>query len=980
MLDLEPVKENNKTLDLQPIENNNGGLDLEPIKDNTLQGGVEQTRFVNRDVNLQSIPVNAMKDLGDITTGIAGLIGGAVNAGVVTPAKRIMAGEPIMQKQDFTNAWEFAKQLPSALKTGLKEDYGQANIDMISPSGVKLDLTGLAQSFAAHPLNRALDVLSLGTIGAGKRIADTSRLTSKMIKPVGNIEKTLKYSPNLAIEGLQRLAETKPVQSLVNFADKSPALNQLQTGVADFLGAKPESRLLGTVGANKRAAKLLEQKNQIANINQRNAAINLNKQALGDITEEQGKQLVQAIERGEQVPENLKEARGILKEKVSANAEQYIASGNLDKQVAQDLPINQYASIKYNKPIQELTEVEKKSALKDISKLPDEQKPFYVPIMYDEKLKASDFFANTTKSYKAPELKQRKVGMDVAEGSKYGNRVYSPVELMNRLDAHRIKMVNTEKMINEIKDTFAKPYNSKTDTLLDGYVPFNPDAFLKFYRGSIDLNKLTMAKLQELDNVDNAFRSAIQESIRQLPEDIKNYMGVVKNNNIYQIPKEVLESLMSGKSSKGGLETLYDTMTGSFKRKVLGLSPKWFINNRIGNGIMASLKGVTPEYLVKAIKTSDNLLPEELKSKSLYEAEKTVIGRTGGGSTGALSSTLRLIGGEFIDTSTLKGLAKAQAMGANVLGVPGAVINKVTDAAFKFNQVFEDLERKAVYLKNVDKIGKQYIKNVGQKITTQDELLKYAIEEPQLQEQVMKAVDDTLGDYSNMTSAERRIVRKIVPFYSWTRTITRYAMSLPETNPLRADLTAKIMEAQALSMEDSETPEFQKGSVNTGMVNPITGKEYVLNYRRSVPFETFGSVGDNTLSLLNPIIQQMINSGAGSDVTFTGNAFSSPNYGTDYSGRYYNKETGEYTDLPASEKLLSFPLGVVRNTIPFAPETEKVLTSLFTGRLPDELYSTSLGGYNYDEVQKRPKGYTMQDQIIKNFLPLQQKAQKRYKK
>src|SRR5574344_232032 len=414
MLDLEPVKENNKTLDLQPIEDNNATLDLEPIEAGALQGGVEQKRFINRDVNLQSIPVNAMKDLGDITTGIAGLIGGAVNAGVVTPIKRAVAGEPIIQKQDFTNAWETAKQLPSALKQGLKEDYGQANIDMFSPSGVKLDLTGLAQSFAAHPLNRALDVLSLGTIGAGKRLADTARLTSKIAKPVGNIEKTLKYSPNLAIEGLQRVAETKPVQSLVNFAHNSPALNQLQTGIADFLGANPESRLLGTVGANKRAAKLLEQKNQIANINQRNAAINLNKQALGNITEKQGKQLIQAIERGEQVPENLKEARSILKEKVSANAEQYIASGNLDKQVVQDLPINQAASIRLNKPINELTDAEKLEELKIQSAKPKEQQPFYIPIMYDEKLKASDFFANTTKSYKAPELKQRKVGMDLS--------------------------------------------------------------------------------------------------------------------------------------------------------------------------------------------------------------------------------------------------------------------------------------------------------------------------------------------------------------------------------------------------------------------------------------------------------------------------------------------------------------------------------------------------------------------------------------
>ena len=231
-----------------------------------------------------------------------------------------------------------------------------------------------------------------------------------------------------------------------------------------------------------------------------------------------------------------------------------------------------------------------------------------------------------------------------------------------------------------------------------------------------------------------------------------------------------------------------------------------------------------------------------------------------------------------------------------------------------------------------------------------------------------------------MTSAERRIVRKIVPFYSWTRTITRYAMSLPETNPLRADLIAKIMEAQALSMEDSETPEFQKGSVDTGMVNPITGKEYVLNYRRSVPFETFGNVGDSPLGLLNPFWQQIINSGVGKDVTFSDRPYTSRNYETDYGGHFYNKETGEYMDLPANEKLASFPLNLARNTIPLAPETEKVLTSLFTGRLPDELYDTSLGGYNYDEVQKRPKGFTIQDQLLKDVLNIQQKAQKRYKK
>jgi hypothetical protein len=54
-------------------------------------------------------------------------------------------------------------------------------------------------------------------------------------------------------------------------------------------------------------------------------------------------------------------------------------------------------------------------------------------------------------------------------------------------------------------------------------------------------------------------------------------------------------------------------------------------------------------------------------------------------------------------------LAALPTSSTNTLAIPGAVVNKITDKAFAFNQVFENIERKAVYLKNVDKLGKQYL-------------------------------------------------------------------------------------------------------------------------------------------------------------------------------------------------------------------------------------------------------------------------------
>lgn len=677
------------------------------------------------------------------------------------------------------------------------------------------------------------------------------------------------------------------------------------------------------------------------------------------------------------------EIKNLLRNKVNENAEYYIKSGLLDKQTVHDLPINNYASIKYNKPIDSLTDAEKLDALKDIEKMPKEQQPFYIPMMYDDKLRAGDFFANSTKRYKPNELKHRSVGMGLEENKTGGKRIYDPVELANRLDAHRIKMVNTENMVNEIIDNFAKPLDLSKEKVLDGYVPFNPDAFMKFYRKSIDLNELTLRKLDELQNIDTALKSSVQEAIKTLPDDVVELVGAYKNNKIYQIPEDVAKTLMQGKNAKGVWEAMFDMTTAGFKRKVLGLSPKWFINNRIGNGIMAGLKGVSLTDYIKALNISDDLLPEALRTKSMYEAEKTIIGRTGGGNNSTFGNTMRLLGGEFIDTSELKGIQKVQAQLANTLGIPGKAMNTITDAMFKFNQKFEDWERKAAYIHSTNTVGKKMIKTAGQNITKQDELLKYVADNEELLNAVMKDVDNTLGDYINMTSTERRAIRKIVPFYSWFRTITRYTLSLPESNPYRANLVNKI--SMAMADENENLPEYQRAGIDTGFVANRTGKNLLLNYEHSIPFSTFGETVDNPTGLLNPIITQMFETSRGRR-EFMDRPFTSRNYENVFPNGYASlnpENLGEFSnDLPIGERIKALPIGLARTSIPGFDWLERVgigglQNYLDNGEFTpkDALFDTSLGGYNYNEgFSKRPKGWSNEEQLLRLLLPLQQEG------
>jgi hypothetical protein len=956
-----------------------------------------EDRFENRNSNFIE---NAKKDAQDAIGGLAQLVGGVTNFAITRPVMNVILGdkEKSIKEKLFTGEGiedlQNLKNVLPAVKEGFKENYGQKGVDIINfermqkgESPIKLDLEGLGQSYYAHPLN-LLDLVGVGEIGKIKPIANATKggQVSDFAKTVGNKTVSPKYSENLLINAGQRALETKPVQNLVKAIDESP-MRPTTDVVADFLGLNPDSRLLGAKGAEVRQAKLIEQANQVKNIAERNKAIAENQALLSGLNDVEAKELIKSIESGtpiENITPQMQDVRNVLRDKVTKNADFYTSRGLLSKEAVQELPVNTYASIKYNKPIDSLSDVEKLEALKDIDKMPVEQQPFYVPMMFDDKLRAGDFFASSTKRYKSPELKHRSVGMGLETNKTGGKRVYDPVELANRLDAHRIKMVNTENMINELIDNFAKPLDLSKDKVLDGYVPFNPDAFMKFYKKSIDLNEAALSKIGDLDNVDDVIKASVQKAIEELPDDIIEVMGAFKNNKIYQIPQGVAESLMQGKNKKGIWEMMFDMGTAGFKRKVLGLSPKWFINNRIGNGIMAGLKGVLPQDYIKAFNVSEDLLPEALRTKSMYEAEKTIIGRTGGGNNSTFGNITRLLGGEFIDTSELKGLQKAGATAANALGVPGKVMNNLTDAMFAFNQKFEALERKSAYLHSVDTVGRKMLKTAGQNIVKQDELLKGVLDNPEILDAVIKDVDNTLGDYINMTATERRVIRKVVPFYSWMRTITRYTLSLPESNPFRAGLAEKLN--RVLHEEDESLPEYQQGSIATKFKSERTGKPLRLNYEHSIPFSTFGETVDNPVGLINPLFTLGLEAAQGQKM-FMNRPLTSKNYENVFPRGYASlkaENAGEYIDtLPAFERLKSLPIGYARATVPGLEWVERVgagtIQNLLNGEgfVPkDALYDTSFGGYNYNEgFNKKPKGWSNEEQLLRLLFPIQQEGQ-----
>jgi hypothetical protein len=87
--------------------------------------------------------------------------------------------------------------------------------------------------------------------------------------------------------------------------------------------------------------------------------------------------------------------------------------------------------------------------------------------------------------------------------------------------------------------------------------------------------------------------------------------------------------------------------------------------------------------------------------------------------------------------------------------------------------------------------------------------------------------------------------------------------------------------------------------------------------------------------------------------------------------------------------LKSLPIGYARATVPGLEWLERVgvgtAQNLLEGKgfkPKDALYDTSFGGYNYNEgFNKKPKGWSNEEQLLRLLLPLQQegKAKKKVK-
>jgi len=344
-----------------------------------------------------------------------------------------------------------------------------------------------------------------------------------------------------------------------------------------------------------------------------------------------------------------------------------------------------------------------------------------------------------------------------------------------------------------------------------------------------------------VDKVQSDFGKAIPDSGELLPGfaefDSTGLAWLTKSKRgTFQLPDAIAKEMkaLMGTPSKGEklIRQTLDPATNLFRISVLALSPRWIFNNTVGNFALNNAALVGPKAYwdaLQVMRKGGTAIPKEVKT-GLFTRE--------------FHSSVRGATGHNMSLEKVKKIALA-----------------VPNKSFQLNSGIESFFRTANFLSARSK-GLSKTKAI-------------------------KQVNEFLFDYTAMTNFERAWMRRVFPFWNWTKNITRLTATFPIKHPTRTAVMGRLTDVLGEASRDGDLPPFMVGQIATGLTDE-EGQQLMLSTRGLNPFGDVGSPledgGKGILRGLNPVIKVGIERGTGTN-TFTSRDFTSPVPKFDEQGR-----------------------------------------------------------------------------------------------
>jgi hypothetical protein len=280
--------------------------------------------------------------------------------------------------------------------------------------------------------------------------------------------------------------------------------------------------------------------------------------------------------------------------------------------------------------------------------------------------------------------------------------------------------------------------------------------------------------LDELPNGDWLHRKTVDDiftdSVDSIPKDRKgDYIAVHKD------AKDVWTEMLGPSEHKW--VRYWDTGLTYWKGALLALSPRWYLNNTVGLALQYGL--LAPGDIVSIFRGNSKRVREAMQNRAAHVARDTLANEAQG----------------------------------------SAHVVKVIRRGFEINSRLEEVWRRAAYANR----AKRLLQNEGVRMRhlSNDDFARALESMPDAAiNQIVRDVDFFIGDFRKFNHVERTIVKRVIPFYSWLRVISRLTFGLPFRSPIRAFALATLGRAATAGLDPYAElrPWYARPALNFGNV------------------------------------------------------------------------------------------------------------------------------------------------------------------
>lgn len=279
------------------------------------------------------------------------------------------------------------------------------------------------------------------------------------------------------------------------------------------------------------------------------------------------------------------------------------------------------------------------------------------------------------------------------------------------------------------------------------------------------------------------------------------------------------------RSTKSAARWLRD-FTTVWRAFVLNLRVGWLMNNVLGNTLLYAIKNAGPEGIRSYIQAVGDAFGENAVKK-LWQDEKVRSHLTAkdmmelfpeqyvGTFFGTQIPTYGRIAGMKAFTGKMSPFRAMRSVDVHYeQALRRAMVDKLVKQSPEFRKVWHEMPDTTRTIREAERTALQ--------------------RNPRLVQRISQEVNDSLGDFFNMSDFERRFVRGLMPFYAWYRAITTIMIKLPVDSPLRTEILVNMGRLGDEIASEDYGVYYLKG----GYPLPGLGPNTMLRTKAANPFST----------------------------------------------------------------------------------------------------------------------------------------------